>query len=169
MARVKQIGITFPDEPSVLSWPQLCVCCCKKTSDHFVMSYTKRGAYRVRITGWRVPCCPECSTHRIKAKWAVWIALFAPLTVFLLVEKLSQDLTFGFELRRAFALITCVSIPALLLLLLQRAKRHLTYDCAKLSSAIYFAERSFFFANPKYASVFMEQNRNLAPRLLDKA
>jgi hypothetical protein len=168
MVRAKQIGITFPDEPSVLSWPQLCVCCCKQTSNHFVVSY-KQGAHRVRITRWMVPCCPECSAHRVKAKWAVGTALLAPLVVFLLVEKLSQELTFGFELRRVFALITCVSIPVLLLLLLQKAKRHLTSDCVKLGSAIYFARRSFFFANPKYASIFMEQNRNLAPRFLDKS
>jgi len=170
VARTKQVGITFPEEPSILSWPQLCVCCCKQTSDHFSISSRKpRGAYRTRITSWKVPCCPECSAHRVKAKWAVWIALLAPLAAFLLVDKLSQDLTYGFDLRRAFALITCLSIPALLLLLLQNAKRHFTSDCVKLGGAIYFAGGSFFFANAKYASVFMEQNRKLAPRLMERS
>jgi hypothetical protein len=168
MAKAKEIRITFPDEPSALSWPQICVCCCRQTLTHFVVSYKKQGAYQARISSWMIPCCPECSAHRVKAKWAILIALFAPLVAFLLVEKLSQDLTFGFEVRRVFALITCLSIPVLLLVLLHKAKRHLTSDCAKLGRAVSFAGRSFFFANSKYASAFMEQNRDRTPRSFDR-
>jgi hypothetical protein len=142
----------------------MCVCCCAETSSSCDISYTEYLFGRKRIRTWNVPCCTECLAHRGKAKWAVVIALFVPPTIFLLVEKLSQDSTFAFDIRRVFALVTCLSIPVLLLVLLARAKRHLTSDCAKLGSPVSFVRSTFFFANSEYATAFVKQNSKIGAR-----